>query len=442
MVDERKPKVVIIGAGFGGLHAARRLANKPVDVLVIDRSNFHTFTPLLYQVATCGLDPSEIAYPVRTIFRNVGNIRSLLGEVVGIDYEVKQLTIRTNGSTRLEPYDYLIVATGSVTNYFDNPSLSHYAFSLKTLSDAVVLRNHVLKLFEKAAWTDDAAQKEALTTLVVVGGGPTGIETAGALYELYNYVLKQEYAKAHNLKARVILIEATDRLLAPYPARLQRAALTQLKSLGVEVILDRVIETAAADHITLTNGEVIPTHTLIWSAGVKASPIASMLNVPLQRGERVPVEPTMQVIGREDIYAVGDINYVEYKDGQPYPQMIPVANQQGTLAADNILRRIRHEPQEPFRYFDKGIMATIGRSRAVAWVFNRIQLTGFLAWLAWLGLHLLTLMGFRNRLSVFLGWVWNYLTYDRSVRIILEHQPHVSDKEFASTDDEAVAEKV
>jgi NADH dehydrogenase len=432
----RQPRIIIIGAGFGGLYAARTLAGKPVDVLLIDRNNFHTFTPLLYQVATCGLDPSEIAYPVRSIFRKTGNIRFLLGEVTGIDFDLRQITVRTNGQTRQESYDYLIVAAGSVTNYYGDQQLEQNAFGLKSLRDAVDLRNHILRAFEKAAWTDDPAYCEALSTLVVVGGGPTGLETAGALYELYNFVLKHEFSAAHHLQARVILVEAANHLLAPYPERLRESAFKQLESLGVEVILGDSVDSVADDHITLSSGRVLPTCTLVWSAGVKGAPIVDILDVPLQRGGRVPIEPTLEIIGRERVYAVGDIAYLEDAKKQPYPMLIPVAKQQGILAAKNILNHIEGNQPAAFHYSDRGIMATIGRSRAVAWIFYRVQLTGHLAWLAWLFLHLVTLLGFRNRASVFLSWVWNYLTFDRSVRIILDRSPFDGKTESEPTDTE------
>lgn len=429
MKQQERPKIVIVGAGFGGLDAARALARRPLDVLLIDRHNFHTFTPLLYQVATCALDPSEIAYPVRTIFRGKENVRFLLGEVEAIDHKTQQVTVNTNGKIRQEGYDYLIVAAGSVTSFFGMDKLEKIAFGLKSLSEAVVLRNHILKLFERTAWTDDPALRDAMMTLVVVGGGPTGLETAGALYELYNYVLDEEYPYLKHINARVILVEATDRILAPYPDHLQQAARKQLESLGVEVILGNPVADAASDHIRLRDGRIIPTYTLVWAAGVKASPVAEMLGVSLSKVARVPVKPTLEVIGRERIYAVGDIAYLEDEKGQPYPMVIQVAKQQARLAAKNILRQLQGKAQESFKYYDLGIMATIGRSRAVAWIFNRVAPSGFIAWIAWLGLHLLWLLGFRNRLNVLVNWFWNYLTYDRSVRIILEHRPHEPDLE-------------
>ncbi|MGB1286784.1 MAG: NAD(P)/FAD-dependent oxidoreductase [Aggregatilineales bacterium] len=414
--------IAIIGAGFAGLYAARTLAKSGHEVILIDRNNFHTFTPLLYQVATCGLDPASIAYPVRTIFRKYPNVHFLLGEVCDIDYDTKTLTIQRDSETRIQPYDYMLLATGSVTNHFGQEALEKYSFGLKDLDDAVRLRHHILKLFEKAAWTDDSGTKDALTTLVVVGGGPTGLETAGALYELYNYVLKREYTDRQPvLRARVILLEAADSLLLPYPEKLQKAAKKQLESLGVEVMLNAMVSDVSADKITLKDERVIHSHTMVWAAGVKASPLVDMLDVELARAGRIPIEPTIAVKERDSVYAAGDIAYLEDENGDPYPMLIPVAKQQGILAAQNMLHDIAGESPETFSYSDRGIMATVGRSRAVAWLFYKVQLTGFLAWLSWLFLHLLVLMGFRNRVSVFMSWIWNYLTYDRSVRIILEN---------------------
>jgi NADH dehydrogenase len=278
-----------------------------------------------------------------------------------------------------------------------------------------------LKLFEKATWSDDQSLRDALTTMVVVGGGPTGLETAGALSELYNKVLKQEFDKGVSLKARVILVEATDRLLAPYPERLQKSAKKQLESIGVEVITNIAVESLGEDFVQLSNGDTIGTYTLVWSAGVKASPVAKMLDIELARGGRIPVSDMLEVVGRDSHFAVGDISYILDKSGNAYPQIIPVAQQQGELVAKNIIRRIKSEPDQTFVYRDRGSMATIGRSRAVAYLFNRIQLSGYLAWITWLTLHLMWLLGFRNRLNVFVNWVWNYFTYDRSVRIILEN---------------------
>jgi NADH dehydrogenase len=416
-----RKRVVIIGAGFAGLDAAHEFSKADVDVLVIDKHNYHTFTPLLYQVATCGLDPSAIAYPVRTIFRKE-RIEFLMGLVTMIDTQAKTVTVKVNGTSRVERYDALLVAAGSVTNYFIE-GIDEHSFGLKDLEDAIALRQHILKLFEKAAWTEDAALRTAYTTFVVVGGGATGIETAGALYELYNDVLTKEYGRDKaGMRAKVILLEATDKLLAPYPERLRNQTVKQLESLGVEVWLNSAIVSADEDKITLKSGEVIPTYTLVWAAGVKASPLVNMLNVPLERMARVPVTPQLQVKGLESVYAAGDLAYLLDDKGLPYPMVIQVAKQQGRTAAKNILAAFKGESGQAFKYSDLGIMATIGRRRAVAWIFNKVQLSGLLAWFAWLFLHLVTLMGFRNRASVFVNWVWNYITYDRSVRIILNNQ--------------------
>jgi len=414
------PQVIIIGAGFGGLDAANTFNKQRARVLLIDRSYYHTFTPLLYQVASCGLDPSEVAYPIRDIFHNFDNVQFLMGEVTGIDTSTKRVTAKSLNGTVTHGYNYLIIAAGSATHYFGDTTIEERCFPLKELGDAVVLRNHILKLFEQATWTTDSTYRNALTTFVVVGGGPTGLETAGALHELYNHALRKDY---RGLQAQVILIEASDRLLAPFPGRLQSSALQQVESLGIEVILNNPLAAINDGEITLQDGRTISTYTVIWSAGVKASPLSEMLGVSLQQRGRIPVTPQLQVIGLDSVYAVGDIAYLEDAAGQSYPQVIPVAKQQGKLAARNILAAIRQQEATAFKYNDRGIMATIGRSRAVAWIYNRIALSGFIAWLMWLGLHLIWLIGFRNRLSVLVGWTWNYLTYDRSVRIILEHTP-------------------
>jgi NADH dehydrogenase len=320
----------------------------------------------------------------------------------------------------VENYDYLIIATGSVPTYFGKEGFRKHAFELNNLDNAVALRNHILRLFERAAWTEDLLLREALTTLVVVGGGPTGLETAGALYELYNHVLEREFSPEEPLRARVVLVELLPHLLGTYPEALRNAALEQLNSLGVEVFLENPVTGLAEDHIQLADGSIIPTYTVIWTAGVEASPASEFLGIKLVEGGRILVKPTMEVEGYEDVYAVGDNAYLEEGSGDPYPMLIPVAKQQGILAARNILRHVEERELQPFRYYDRGIMATIGRRRAVAWIYNRIQLRGYIAWLAWLGLHLLTLLGFRNQLNVLVNWVWNYFTYDRSVRIILD----------------------
>lgn len=415
-----RPRGVIIGAGFGGMRAARALERKPVDVVLIDRNNYHTFTPLLYQVATSALDPSEIAYPVRTIFQHVNNVDSLMGQVTAVDVAHQQVTVETSEGLRRESYDYLIIAAGSTTNFFNLDPTNPLVFELKTLQDAIELRNHVLNLFEQAAWTNDIALRRALTTIVVAGGGPTGLETAGALHELFNDVLHKEFHELKDLDAQVFLVEANANLLAQYPERLQRAALWQLESLGVHAIFNNPVVAVTKDCIRLKNGREILAHTLVWTAGVQASCLAKQLKQPLYRNGRIAVKPTMEVEGVANVYAVGDMAYLEDRKGVPYPMLAAVAQQQGTCAARNILRRESGKMQKAFAYFDRGVMATIGPSRAVAWIFNRIQLTGLLAWFAWLGLHIILLMGFRNRLVVLVNWFWDYVTYSPAARIITE----------------------
>ncbi len=426
-------RVVIIGAGFAGLKVARMLANKSVDVLLIDRNNYHTFTPLLYQVATCGLDPSAVAYPIRNIFADAPNVHFLLGEVTEIITTERSITIKTNtNGDRHETYDYLFVAAGSNVNYFGNESVQKNSFSLRDLNDSITIRNHILRLFEKATWTDDDAKREALMTFVVVGGGPTGLETAGALYELYNNVLDAVYDKHDKMQARVILIEATENVLLPYPENLRKSAKKQLESLGVEVLTNAFVEEVGSDFVKLKDDTIIRTNTVVWSAGVKGNPLAEMLGIELERS-RIPVKETMEVIGLDNVFTAGDIAYLEQDNtGQGYPGLIPVAQQQGAVVAKNILHDLQSEPYETFSYFDRGSMATIGRRRAVAWAFNKVQLTGFLAWITWLGLHLLVLMGMRNRAQVFLNWVWNYIFYDRSVQIIVEGDKHKYQSEVIS----------
>ena len=304
------PRIVIIGAGFGGLFAARVLAGKPVEVLLIDRANFHTFTPLLYQVATCALDPSEIAYPMRGIFRKRRNIHCLMGEVTGIDKTEQTVTVEMNNELRQEKYDFLIIAAGSSPAYFGNDGFKAHTFELQSLDDAVALRNHILRLFERAAWTADGEQRQAMTTLVVIGGGPTGLETAGALYELYNHVLERKFVGQQMMKARVILVERLPRLLAAYPEKLRQAAFDQLVSLGVEVSLCNPVTDIGKNNIQLGDGQVIPTRTVIWTAGVQASPAAGYAGIELAHNKRIPVKSTLQAMGCEQIYAIGDNAYL------------------------------------------------------------------------------------------------------------------------------------
>jgi NADH dehydrogenase len=410
---------VIIGAGFGGLYAARGLAGKPVDVLVIDRNNYHTFLPLLYQVATAGLEPEEIAAPVRAILRRARNVKFQLGEVTQIDPGQQTIRACIDANEQVLHYDYLVVSPGSVTSFFGLNEVQSRARGLKSLSEAISLRNHVLTMFERAASESDPTARAALMAFVVVGGGPTGIEMSGALSELFRHVLRKDYPSLDFGQARVILLEALDRLLAPFPARLQHSAKRQLERVGVEVRLNTAVANATDDSVILKDGTVIPTHSIIWAAGVQAAELAG-LDVKKPRGRRIQVLPTLQIPELPNIFAIGDAAFLEDPQGNPFPQLAPVAMQMGKLAAKNIIAMIESKPLAAFVYRDRGIMATIGRSAAVAWVFNKLQLSGFLAWLAWLGLHLIYLIGFRNRANVLVNWAWNWWTWDRGVRIILD----------------------
>jgi NADH dehydrogenase len=409
------PRVVIIGAGFGGLKAARTLASVPVDVLLVDRHNYHLFQPLLYQVASAGLEPEEIAHPVRGILRRQRNARFLLTEVTGVDLATRQV-LTAEGPLG---YDTLIMAAGSVTQFFGLSSVAERAFGLKDLMDSIRLRNHVLTMFEQASKEADPAACARLLTFVIVGGGPTGVELAGAFRELYSHVLARDYPGLDFRKVRVVLVEATDCLLPALAPELGRHGVRTLERMGVEVRLGAALTDADGVGVTFKDGSRIPCATLVWAAGVRASPLADTLGLAACRGNRVCVGPTLQVPGHPEVYAIGDMAYLEGSDGQPYPMVAPVAIQQGEAAARNVMRALRGEPLQPFRYRDQGTMATIGRREAVAQVFG-LKLTGGLAWLAWLFVHLMSLVGFRNRVLVFLNWAYGYLSYDRGARIITD----------------------
>jgi NADH dehydrogenase len=412
-----RPRVVIIGAGFGGLAAARELEGDDVEVTIVDRNNFHTFQPLLYQVATAGLNVADVAYPVRSVFQRRQHVAFRQDTVAGVDWEERHVLLAHGGSL---PFDHLVVAAGSATNYFGTPGAEAHAFPLYSLEQAAALRNHVLRRFE-AADADPAHRVDGSLTFVVVGGGPTGVEVAGALAELIDKVLARDFHTMDARQARVILVEATDRLLAPFTVRSQGFARRVLSWRGVDVRLGAQVAEVRAHEVVLASGEVIPTHTLIWAAGVQANPLAAALGVETGRGGRIAVEPDLQITGHPDAYAIGDIADIPADrgaDGARLPQVAQVAMQGGAHAARQIRHRLAGRVTEPFRYGDKGIMATIGRRAAVAEFPFGLTLTGMVAWVAWLGLHIVYLMGMRNRASVFLNWAWNYFTWDRGPRLI------------------------
>ena len=415
----RRPHVVVIGAGFGGLAVGRELADEPVDVTVVDRNNFHTFLPLLYQVATSGLNAADVAHSVRAVFQKADRVDARLGTVTGVDWDRKVVEIADQ-----EPlaFDHLVVAAGSAANHFGVPGAERFAFPLYALDDAVGLRNRILEQFE-AADRDHSRIDDGALTFVVVGGGPTGVELSGALAELFDRVLRRDFAHLPVDRARVVLVEMADSLLTPFRPRSQQHAIDALRRRGVEVRLATTVESIEADHVVLAGGEVVPTETLIWAAGVKANRLADAIDVPTGPGGRIVVADDLSIPERDGGWAIGDIAHVVDDDGRPIPQLAPAAIQGGERVAANILATIRDEPTEPFRYRDKGTMATIGRRSAVAEIPRVPALVGSLAWVAWLVLHLAMLIGFRNRASVLVNWAWNYLTWDRGPRILLRGAP-------------------
>ena len=407
-----RPTVVIVGAGFGGLRAARALRKAPVDVILLDRHNYHLFQPLLYQVATAGLEPEQIAKPVRSILRRQRNFEFRMVEVTGLDAEARRI-ITAEGPV---PYDYLILAVGGETNYFGLESIPRHGFGLKDVPDAIRIRNHVLRQFEHAMLEANAERRRALLTFVVVGGGPTGVEMAGALSELIRLVLVKDYPRLNIKDVRVLLLEATDRLLASMPARLREAAAETLWRKHVEVRFGAAVSDYDGDRVLLKGGEVIPARTLIWAAGAKAVALTARLGLPTSRQGRVPVGPTLQVPGHPEISVIGDAAYLE-AEGEPLPMMAPVALQMAETAVTNIVRALRAEPPVAFRYRDPGSLATIGRNAAVAYI-RGIGFTGFPAWVVWLVVHIIQLIGFRNKLFVLLNWAWDYFFFERAARLI------------------------
>ena len=411
-----KKRVVIIGMGFGGIRAARVLAGTGHDIVLVDRNNYHLFQPLLYQVATAGLEQESIAHSVRAMARGWPGTRFQLAEVSGIDFVARE--IRTEAG--LIPYDYLVIGAGSITNFFGLESVERHSFDLKELADAETLRNHILTAFERAVIEPDPARKRALMTFVIVGGGPTGIEFAGALIELVHFVLAKDYPELSTHAARVVLVEATDTLLAAMPEKQRMYTLKKLRSMSVEVLLNARVVDADTERVVLHDGAIIPAHTLFWSAGVKAAPLAAALDTPRMAGDRIPVGPDLTLSGHPEVFVIGDMAFLE-QDVVALPMTAPVAMQMGIYAGRVILAREGGATPHPFRYHDRGSMATIGRNAAVASAFG-MNFRGYLAWLVWLLLHLFYLIGFRNRIVVMLNWVWYYWFHERQVRLITRRE--------------------
>ena len=407
-----KPRVVIVGAGFGGLEAAKKLARKDVSLTVIDRTNYHLFQPLLYQVATAALSPADIAAPVRGILSKCGNVEVILAEVESVD--VKNRKVKTNDT--VFDYDFLILATGARHSYFGHDEWEKLAPGLKSLEDAVELRRRILLAFEFAEKTTDEAARKAAMTFVIIGGGPTGVEMAGAIAEISRHTLAKDFRRIDPSQAQVILIEGCPRLLAAYSEDLSESARRQLTQLGVQVRTNARVTNITEAGVQM-DGEFIPCRVKIWAAGNNASFVGKTLDTPADRVGRVIVNDDLTVPGHPEVQVIGDLANFSHQNGEPLPGISPVAMQQGRHAARNILRMIRGQQPQRFRYFDKGTMATIGRHKAVA-DLKFFHLSGFLAWLAWLFVHIIFLVGFRNRLLVLVQWAWAYLTFDKGARLI------------------------
>ncbi len=415
---QQREKVVIIGAGFGGLNAAKALRFAPVDVLLIDANNFHTFQPLLYQVATAALDTGDVAHQVRQVFANQRNFRFRRGRVVAIDSNERTVALADGA---LIGYDYLIVAAGAVYSDFGVPGVRDHAFVLKSLERAAALRSHILERFERAA-VDPAAIERGALTFVVVGAGPTGVEMAGALSELFTRVLPADYPELDLRLARVVLIEGGPEVLPTFGPRSRRYAERVLRRRGVDVRLSSTVAAVAGSTVTLKSGEVIPCETVVWAAGVTASPVANALGAPQGRGGRIVVEADLSLEDHPEVFVVGDMAASTDAAGALLPQVAQVAIQGGKHAARTIVRRLQGRAPEPFRYRDLGSMAIVGRSSGIAELspaLGGVRLRGFVGWLGWLFLHLIYLPGYRNRLSALISWAYNFFTYDRHARLIL-----------------------
>ncbi|MGH7762954.1 MAG: NAD(P)/FAD-dependent oxidoreductase [Candidatus Dormibacteraceae bacterium] len=409
----KPPRVVIAGAGFGGLTCARALRHAAVDVLLVDRNNYHLFTPLLYQVASALLDPGEIARPVRELIRPISNVDFRQAEVSGVDMGRREL--KTDHGPIA--YDYLVLATGAQSDYFDNQSLAQHTFGLKDLGDGLALRNRVLSQFESSRWVTDPSRRKALLTFAVIGGGPTGVEMAGALSELIHLVLRKDYRDLDLAEVVVLLLEAAPHVLGTFEPPLREAARKSLLKKGVQVMLGAKVESVGDDAVRLADRREIPAGTVIWTAGVRASELGAAVGVQLVRQKRILVEATLQVPGHPVVFVIGDLSGAT--DAEVLlPMLIPVAMQEGKHVAATIDEMVRNGAAKAFRYKDPGIMATIGRNSAVA-ELGAVRLSGFLGWLMWLAVHLVNVISFRSRILVLVNWAWDYVFYDRPIRLIV-----------------------
>jgi NADH dehydrogenase len=412
VAERRRPRVVIIGGGFGGLYAARALKRVDVDVLLLDRTNHHLFQPLLYQVATATLAPTDITAPIRWLLRKQTNATVLMEAVIRVD--VERRVVETSAG-REHAYDYLILAAGARHAYFNHPEWESLAPGLKSVDDAIELRRRILTAFERAEAIDDAEERAAWLTFVIVGGGPTGVELAGMLPTIARHALEHDFRRIHPSESRVFLLEGGPKILPSYPDALSEHARRDLTNLGVVVRTGALVSDIGPHHVTVA-GEKIHAHTILWAAGNAASPLGKDLGTKLDRAGRVEVEPDLTIAGHREVFVIGDLAAVVSK-GVPVPGVAPAAMQMGRAAAKSIRRDLEHRDREPFVYRNKGDLATIGRYRAIA-DFGRVQVTGVLAWWFWLLLHIMYLAGFRNRASVLIEWAYSYFTYERGARLI------------------------
>ena len=408
-------RVVIVGGGFGGLHLAKVLADDPVEVTLVDRRNHHTFQPLLYQVATAMLDPAAIARSLRAIFRRQANVEVRLGHVTGVDWDAKQVVVAEGDPI---PFDVLVLAAGAVTSDYGIEGVAEHAFPLKSPEEALRLRHHVLARFERAV-ADPVLIDSGELSFVVVGGGPTGVEMAGALVELIDNVVRKDFRSVDVDRAHVVLIEATDHLIDPFSPKSRQNARETLTARGVVVRLGTAVDAVTADAVHLAGGDVVPTRTLVWTAGVRANPLADTLGLAQAEGRRIVVEADLSVPGHPYCFVIGDLAASRDESGRLDPQMAPLAQQGAYHVAEQLRRRRQGMTTEPFHYKNKGVMATIGRNAAVAELPNGLRFKGRLAWVMWLALHLQRLVGFRNRFEVLSSWAWNYVTSDRTARLMI-----------------------
>jgi NADH dehydrogenase len=412
MSDSEHPRVVIVGGGFGGLAAAKSLAQLPVDITLVDRKNHHTFQPLLYQVATAGLSPAEIAAPIRAILASHDNVEVLLGEVVGFDLERR--LVKAPGFDL--PYDYLVVAAGVTHAYFGHDRWAPLAPGLKTIEDALEIRRRVLLAYELAERAAAVNGHHRQLSFVVVGAGPTGVELAGTLAEIARKSLAKNFRHIDPAETRILLVEAGPDVLSAYPPDLRRSAVEQLERLGVEVRTNEAVTEVGTGEVRVGK-EVIAASVVLWAAGVAASPLGRALGVPVDRAGRVLVEPDLTIPGHKEVFVIGDLASLKDNEGRMLPGVAPVAMQQGRYVARQITADLAGKPRQQFHYIDKGSLATIGRAAAVA-QFGKMHISGFIAWLSWLFIHIFFLIGFRNRIAVLLQWAWSYVTYQRSARLI------------------------